>query len=290
MTEVLDDWSTARGRREDPDAGGPRRTARASSSVARAATRRWHLDGDGCSTCRGAVTGTLAPAPGLELAAVANRTFEAIVFDWDGTAVPDRRSDAADVRARVEALCAAGVHVFVVSGTHVGNIDGQLRARPAGPGRLHLCVEPRLGGLRGRERTGPSCEWRRTASRRRGGGAGPGRRAGRGAARRSGRGRPGRLQAAEPPQDRPHPRTGVGRPAQGPHRRAPRGRHRAPAAAGMAGSRRGRRDGHGAAQEAGLDDPRITTDGKHVEIGLTDKSDSARWAARWLAERGITGG
>ena len=29
---------------------------------------------------------------------------------------------------------------------------------------------------------------------------------------------------------------------------------------------------------------------KHVEIGLTDKSDSARFAASWLAERGITGG
>ncbi len=29
---------------------------------------------------------------------------------------------------------------------------------------------------------------------------------------------------------------------------------------------------------------------KHVEIGLTDKSDSARWTADWLAQRGITGG
>ena len=28
---------------------------------------------------------------------------------------------------------------------------------------------------------------------------------------------------------------------------------------------------------------------KHVEIGLTDKSDSARFAASWLADRGITG-
>ena len=36
-------------------------------------------------------------------------------------------------------------------------------------------------------------------------------------------------------------------------------------------------------------DPRITSDVKHVEIGLTDKSDSARWAADWLVLRGITG-
>jgi trehalose/maltose hydrolase-like predicted phosphorylase len=45
-----------------------------------------------------------------------------------------------------------------------------------------------------------------------------------------------------------------------------------------------------ATQVAGLADPHITSDVKHVEIGLTDTSDSARWAAGWLAERGITGG
>jgi hypothetical protein len=45
-----------------------------------------------------------------------------------------------------------------------------------------------------------------------------------------------------------------------------------------------------AARTVGLADPRITSDVKHVEIGLTDKSDSARFAASWLAERGITGG
>ena len=44
-----------------------------------------------------------------------------------------------------------------------------------------------------------------------------------------------------------------------------------------------------ASREAGLDDPRITSDVKHVEIGLTDKADSARFAASWLGELGITG-
>ena len=45
----------------------------------------------------------------------------------------------------------------------------------------------------------------------------------------------------------------------------------------------------GAARVAGLADPRITSDVKHVEIGLTDKSDSTRWAADWLVLRGVTG-
>ena len=32
------------------------------------------------------------------------------------------------------------MELFVVTGTHVGNVDGQLHARPKGPGRLHLCL------------------------------------------------------------------------------------------------------------------------------------------------------
>ena len=43
-----------------------------------------------------------------------------------------------------------------------------------------------------------------------------------------------------------------------------------------------------AAHRAGLSDPRITSDAKHVEIGLTDKSDSMDWILRELAfPRGI---
>src|SRR5512133_3717622 len=68
------------------------------------------------------------------------RRFEAIVFDWDGTAVPDREADASSLRALVEELCAAGLHLAVVTGTHIGNVDGQLCARPSGPGRLYLCL------------------------------------------------------------------------------------------------------------------------------------------------------
>ncbi len=38
-----------------------------------------------------------------------------------------------------------------------------------------------------------------------------------------------------------------------------------------------------AAKAAGLRDPRITTDVKHVEVGLTDKSDSIAYVMRRLA-------
>ncbi|MFI5042615.1 MAG: hypothetical protein ACHQNA_12340, partial [Acidimicrobiales bacterium] len=73
-------------------------------------------------------------------AALSEHRFEAVIFDWDGTAVPDRRADAVPLRARIERLSAAGAHVIIVSGTHVANVDGQLGARPAGPGHLFLCL------------------------------------------------------------------------------------------------------------------------------------------------------
>lgn len=81
------------------------------------------------------MTATTVPAP-----TTLGRTVAAVVLDWDGTAVPDRSAPAAAVRARLERLSALGVHVAVVSGTHLDNIDGQLRSRPPGPGRLLLAL------------------------------------------------------------------------------------------------------------------------------------------------------
>ncbi len=45
-----------------------------------------------------------------------------------------------------------------------------------------------------------------------------------------------------------------------------------------------------ASAEAGLDDPRITSDVKHVEIGLTVKSDAAAFVAAMSATRGSAAG
>ena len=86
-----------------------------------------------------------------------------------------------------------------------------------------------------------------------------------------------RVAAAEPPQDRPDPDARVGRPAQGADRRAARrGGATAciDAGAGRACSRSStsRRRPH-ARRASPI--PRVTSDAKHVEIGLTDKSDSA---------------
>jgi len=68
------------------------------------------------------------------------RRFEAVMFDWDGTAVADRRENASAVRRVIEQLCASGVDVAIVSGTHLENVDNQLGARPTGPGRLWMAL------------------------------------------------------------------------------------------------------------------------------------------------------
>ena len=217
---------------------------------------------------------------------VLGRTFDAIVLDWDGTAVPDRSAVASDVRARVEALVAAGVHVVVVSGTHVGNIDGQLAARPEGPGTLHYALN------RGSEvfavgPAGPALVWRRQASPDED--AALDRAADIAVARFEAFGLTAKIVSqrlnrrkidiipepewADPPKARIDALLA-----------AVTERLEAHGIDGLAGAVE---IGLVAAHEAGLPDPRVTSDAKHVEIGLTDKSDSSRWVLDRMAAAGI---
>ena len=217
-----------------------------------------------------------------------HETFEAIVFDWDGTAVPDRQADASGVRERIEALCAAGVHVIVVTGTHVGNIDDQLRARPQGRGQLYVCCN------RGSEvfavtGNGPKLVLQRTASPE------EDRALDRAAERTVERLRTRGIEAkvvSERINRRkidliPVPawadpkKADIALLAEAVTTRL--------ASVGIANLAEVVALAADISRGAGLADPRITSDVKHVEIGLTDKSDSAHWAADWLSQRGITG-
>ena len=208
------------------------------------------------------------------------------MFDWDGTAVRDRLADAAGVRSLVEDLTAAAVDVIVVSGTHVGNVDGQLAARPSGPGRLHLCLnrgsevfEVDRGGIHLVDRREATPE--EEAKLDRSAVLTIDRLGARGLVARVVTSRLNRRKIdlipepawAEPPKARlPALLAAVER------RLARAGIGSLAGAATIALE---------AARDAGLPDPKITSDAKHVEIGLTDKADSARWAFRALAERGI---
>lgn len=223
----------------------------------------------------------LEPHPSLP-----DRRFEAVIFDWDGTAVPDRTADAFRVRGLIEALCALGMEVAVVSGTHVGNIDGQLRARPRGPGHLRLCLN------RGSEvflvdEAGVHLVYRRIATPQEERALTAA--ASQTVARLAERGLQAQIVSQrlnrrkidlipEPAWTDP-PKARLAQLLAAVEARLHRfGFLGLPQVAELA------RD---AAQAAGLPEARVTSDAKHVEIGLTDKADSARWILRDLWVRGV---
>lgn len=210
-----------------------------------------------------------------------DHTAAAVVLDWDGTAVTDRRAPATAVRRRLERLCATGVHVAVVSGTHVENVDGQLRARPSGPGHLLLATN-RGSELYEVRDDGPWLLSRRTAT--------PAEDAALDVAAHQvarelvARGLGGvvvrrlnrrKIDLLPEPAWADPPKARIAELVAEVTRRL----H-------AAGFTDGLPDvvalALAAARDAGLADPRVTSDAKHVEIGLTDKSDAMRaLLARW---------
>jgi trehalose/maltose hydrolase-like predicted phosphorylase len=215
-----------------------------------------------------------------------DRRFEALVFDWDGTAVPDRRSDASRLRDLIERLCRWGMHVAIVSGTHVGNVDGQLAARPTGPGTLLLALN-RGSEIFAVDASGPRLLERRTATRAE-------ERALDDAAARTIRvlrdhglrtelvsRRLNRRKIDLIPEDqwRDPPKADIARLVTEVTARL--------RAAGFEDLRDVVAIAREAAKDAGLTSARVTSDAKHVEIGLTDKSDSAHWIFRFLAREGV---
>jgi len=71
-----------------------------------------------------------------------DRPFRVIVFDWDGTAVMDRSEDASEVTQLLEDLLKLGVQIVVITGTNFGNVDRQFCSRISGPHktRLYICA------------------------------------------------------------------------------------------------------------------------------------------------------
>jgi hypothetical protein len=215
-----------------------------------------------------------------------DRPFSAVMFDWDGTAVIDRRADASELRQLVETLCGLGCHLVITSGTHLENVDDQLGARPHGPGLL-LIDANRGSEIWDIRDAGPVLVQRRETL--------PGedealdRAAAATVAALTRRG----LSTGEV-STRLNRRKLDLMPLPG-WEDPPKSMIAELLAATLA---RLRAVGIGSLHEvcelaraegrrAGLDDPRVTTDAKHVEIGLTDKTDAARAIFPRLAALGV---
>ncbi len=218
-----------------------------------------------------------------------DRRFEAVVFDWDGTAVPNRQADATEVRQLFADLSAAGLDLFVVTGTDVGDVDGQLGLRPPGPGRLLYAVD-RGSQVFAATDHGLRLIWQREAT----------------VAEERALDLAAQLTVEQLADAGLHAEivgSGLNRrkvdviplPEWGDPSRARIDELldavRARLAASAVGDPVAALDlSMAAARTAGLPDPRGTGDVKHLEIGLTNKSHSVRWALDDLAERGIGAG
>jgi trehalose/maltose hydrolase-like predicted phosphorylase len=218
-----------------------------------------------------------------------DRRFEAVVFDWDGTAVPDRAADATRLRDLVHKLSELGLDLAVITGTHVGNVDGQLGARPAGPGRLVFCVnrgsevyEADAADLRLLARREASEEENAALDAAAAATVAELRRRGIEAAIVSQRLNRRKIDLIPVPEWEDPPKARITELLEAVETRL-RG-------AGLAGIREAVDIAMAAAHLAGIQDPRVTSDAKHVEIGLTDKADSSRWVFTELWRSGIAPG
>ncbi len=226
------------------------------------------------------------PPPARVLDPAVDRRFEAVVFDWDGTAVPDRSADASEARDAVEALCAVGMQLAIVTGTHIGNVDGQLGARPSGPGGLLLCLN-RGSEVYSVDERGPELVYRRIATEAEEAALDVAAEATVARLRERGlraeivsqRLNRRKVDLIPEPDWADPPKAKIGELLAAVEERL--------RAAGLEGLRDAVLIAEECARDAGLPEPKVTSDAKHVEIGLTDKADSAHWIFSELWRRGI---
>jgi kojibiose phosphorylase len=221
------------------------------------------------------------------LPAELDHAFRLIVFDWDGTAVTSRAADATAAARALDRVLAAGSRAVIITGTSFGNVARQLGGHiaPEHARRLHVATN-RGSEVFGFDRRGePVLLWRRIATpveeqrldritdevKAR-------------LERLSGltfevvRDRLNRrkLDLIPEPAWRDPPKSAIAELLAATEARL-RG----------AGLHLGIREAFDLtrqiARELGLDDARVTSDVKHIEIGLTDKADAMAFVLREIA-------
>ncbi|MHB9092379.1 MAG: glycosyl hydrolase family 65 protein, partial [Chloroflexota bacterium] len=215
--------------------------------------------------------------------------FKIVAFDWDGTAVVNRQSEALAVRTAIEALLELGVYVVVITGTNVDNVDRQLSNQIHGPKKRHLYICTNRGsevyGFTDDSR--PILLWHRAATpeedRKLTDIADAVRddihtRTGLDVAVIYDRLNRRKIDVIPVPEWADPPKSEIGELLDAVERRLRGG--------GLPGGlREVFRLTREVAHQKGLPEARITSDVKHVEVGLTDKEDSIAWLMRELAAK-----
>ena len=216
------------------------------------------------------------------------RPARAIVCDWDGTAVVDRNEDAHALAQRVEELLRLGVLFIIVTGTNFGNVDRQF-CRLIAPGprhRLIVCAN-RGSEVYGFDRRGrPARRWVRQATPEEDKALTLVADAVRNiVAEKTGlpikcvydRLNRRKIDLIPLPEWADPPKSAIGDLLVEVESRLK-----------AAGLKRGIADvielTRQTALEHGISDPRITSDVKHIEVGLTDKGDSLAWIDREIVK------
>lgn len=223
--------------------------------------------------------------PPPDCGSVLDRPFRLIAFDWDGTAVADRREEATALGRLLGELTARDVLVFVITGTHFGNLDRPWwRSLPPLSRRRLTLATNRGSEVWGFDAQGdPALLWRRVATpeeeRRLTEAAellaaeleARGLAVGRVYDRLNRR----KIDLIPLPEWADPPKFRIAELLE-----AVRARLRG---AGLRGLDEVLERAAAAARSRGLPEARLTTDAKHVEIGLTDKGDAVDWMMRELA-------
>lgn len=223
----------------------------------------------------------------IESVDVLQRPFALLAFDWDGTAVTNRREDASRIRSLLENLLRLGVRVVVITGTNFQNVERQLTASMVGSFTkgLYICTNRGSEVYGFDDQSRPVLLWRRVATpdenRLLSEVADDVKRI---VAQRFGlrvrviynRLNRRKIDLIPEPRWENPPKSEIGELLKAVEQRL--------TTAGVSG---GIRDVFALTQEVarskGLKNARITSDVKHIEIGLTDKGDSIEWALRNVA-------
>ncbi|HZD58826.1 MAG TPA: hypothetical protein VE439_00020, partial [Anaerolineae bacterium] len=213
--------------------------------------------------------------------------FKVIAFDWDGTAVINRAVDARPVTEVLEDLLKFGVYIVVITGTNFGNVDRQFSSLITGPHKqnLFICTDRGSEVYGFNDRSEPVPLFKREATDEENA-----------LLNRVAEAvkhyiedrsnvtidivynRLNRRKIDLIPEWENPPKSQIGELLMATEERLEKG-----------GFSEGIRGAYNLAvhysHEFGLFDARITSDVKHVEVGLTDKSDSINWVINELSNK-----